>query len=59
MMGSRKLRAEVVKKNTRQEKRGKQRLEVFGKQEGVSSMKPGAARNLPPMNEDVETGASQ
>lgn len=49
----------MVKKNTRQEKRGKQRLEVVGKQEGVSSMKPGAARNLPPMNEDVETGASQ
>lgn len=59
MMGSRKLRGEVVKKNTRQEKRGKQRLEVFfGKQEGVSSIKPGAARNLPLMNEDVETGAS-
>lgn len=50
--GFQETKREVVEKNTRQEKRGRQRrLEVFfGKQEGLSSIKPGTPRNLPLMN---------
>lgn len=48
----------MVKKNTRQE-RGKQKVRsLLWKTGGGVSIKPGAARNLPLMNEDVETGAS-